>query len=535
MARGTRSRPTARRLPLGTWPALAAAALLSACAVPPGPKPAPAPEPPPAAAGRYGGAEAPLAATPVEVRALALVRPRLAGGGRAPEPSRALSRAARDLAAAAARGGDATSVAAVRGALTRALATDAAPAVVLQRGPAGEVAERLADAVANGRTTHVGVGAAPAPDGGVVLVLLASERGVQLDPFPREVAVGASAVLSGRLSRGLERPRVFVTRPSGRVESIATRGDATFGAQISFPDRGRHELEVLAEGPGGPTVVALFAVSAGGAPLEAAPRARPAEDPADLAEAEAGVFRAIAATRRAHGLAPLAVSPGAAAVARRHSEAMLAAREVAHRLPGSADVGARLARAGIPYRRVFENVARARTALEAHDAAEASPAHRANVLDPGAGLLGVGAARGRLPTGDPIVYLTEIFIEAPDDGAGSRLTQAERVRQALWAERTRLRAPPLTADPRLDALAEEAARAMRAADRPEEGDLAARALAAGRTLAAVDVYVASAPAEAARSRNVGDRRFRRVGVGFATGDSARFGAGRSWIAVVYTD
>jgi hypothetical protein len=47
--------------------------------------------------------------------------------------------------------------------------------------------------------------------------------------------------------------------------------------------------------------------------------------------------------------------------------------------------------------------------------------------------------------------------------------------------------------------------------------------------------VASAPAEALRSRNLPDPRFRRVGVGVATGDSRRYGARRLWIAVVYTD
>jgi hypothetical protein len=34
---------------------------------------------------------------------------------------------------------------------------------------------------------------------------------------------------------------------------------------------------------------------------------------------------------------------------------------------------------------------------------------------------------------------------------------------------------------------------------------------------------------------VRDGRFRRVGVGVAVGDSARFGVGRLFIAVVFTD
>jgi uncharacterized protein YkwD len=109
------------------------------------------------------------------------------------------------------------------------------------------------------------------------------------------------------------------------------------------------------------------------------------------------------------------------------------------------------------------------------------------------------------------------------------------VRQVLWRERERAGAAPLTSDPALDALAAATAEDLRSRDTTDPGDLDARALALPRTLAAVDVFVASAPDDAVRSANVRDGRFRRVGVGVATGDSRRFGAGRLFIAVVYTD
>jgi len=109
------------------------------------------------------------------------------------------------------------------------------------------------------------------------------------------------------------------------------------------------------------------------------------------------------------------------------------------------------------------------------------------------------------------------------------------VREALWRERARLGRPPLTADVALEQLAREAAASMRARDATDAPGLEARALEAGRRLAAVDVFVASSPEDATRSANLGDARFRRVGVGVASGDSARFGAQRLWIAVVYTD
>ncbi len=72
-------------------------------------------------------------------------------------------------------------------------------------------------------------------------------------------------------------------------------------------------------------------------------------------------------------------------------------------------------------------------------------------------------------------------------------------------------------------------------DDPSGGSLERRALDLGRKVIAVDAFVAASPAEAARSANLGDPQFRRVGVGVAVGDSARFGAGRLWIAVIYTD
>jgi uncharacterized protein YkwD len=304
---------------------------------------------------------------------------------------------------------------------------------------------------------------------------------------------------------------------------------------ISFPAPGRHVVEVVAEAGGGPEVAAILTVSAGGAPLDPPPSPAPRPDPADRRAAEAAVVDALNATRRRHGRAPLVAAPELAAVARRHSEAMAAGGRVAHVVPGSADAGERLRRAGVPYRRVLENVARAGTALDAHAVAEESPAHLANVLRAEATRVGVGIARATLPSGDQTVYLTELFVEPPDDGLESRLTPDARVREALWRERARLGLRPLTADAALDALAREAAAGMRAADGTEPEGLEDRALALRRALAAVDVFVATAPGEAVRSANLRDRRFGRVGVGVAAGDSRRFGRGRIWIAVIYTD
>ncbi|HSN15425.1 MAG TPA: CAP domain-containing protein, partial [Anaeromyxobacteraceae bacterium] len=334
---------------------------------------------------------------------------------------------------------------------------------------------------------------------------------------------------------GLSRPRVFLTLPSGTVSQAETRGARTFEARLGFPERGAYTVEVVGDGDGGPEIAALLTVSAGGASLEAREEPAPAADPVDDAAAEAAVVAAANATRRRQGLAALVAAPELAAVARRHSAAMAAQGRVAHVLPGSGDVAERLRGAGIPYRRVYENVARAATALGAHETLEGSPAHRGNLLRPDATRVGVGIARVERPSGDHAVYLTEVFVAPPDDGAESPLTPGARVREALWRERARLGLPALTSDPALDDLARDAARVTHERDAADPEGLRDRALALRRGIAAVDVFVASGPEEAIRSTNLRDTRFRRVGVGVTIGDSRRFGAGRLWIAVVYTD
>ncbi len=478
------------------------------------------------------GAEPASAPSRLEARALEAVRARLRP---APRTSGALVAAARELAARAAAGArDPIGRPALRAALARALAADPSPAALLVSAAPEDVPAAVARALTRTAATHAGAGAVER-DGTAFVVVLLSERRARLDPFARDLPAGARAILSGELVAPLASPRVFVTRPSGEVVDAGGGAGRAFRVPLEFPGPGRHVVEVVGEGEGGPEVAALLTVAAGGASLDAPPRGATAPEPADAAASEAGVLAALNATRARHGLSPVAAAPEVAAVARRHAAAMAAAGRVAHVLPGSPDAGARLRRAGVPYRRAYENVGRDATALEAHAGLEDSPAHLANVLRPAATRAGLGVARAKLPSGEPTVYLAEVLLEPPDDGAASPLTPDARVREALWRERARLGLAPLTADAALDALARETAAAMRTRDEPETDGLAERALGLRRRIAAVDVFVAGGPDDAARSANLKDARFARVGVGVASGDSARFGKARLWIAVVYTD
>jgi uncharacterized protein YkwD len=484
---------------------------------------------------RYGREPA-IEPTPLERAAIEETNKRLLRGGSRPHTSASLIAAARELARRAADG-DKNPLARsrLRTALARALAFDPGPAAHIARtSPPELAATSVANALSEGAVTHIGAGAEVRGDV-AFLVMLTSRRSALLEPFPREVARGGRATLSGSLV-GLKDPRVFVTTPAGKAEEVATRVGArgTFTAQLRFPLAGRYLVEVVGMGDRGPEVAALLPIGCGGATFEETERGEVAE-PADAGEAEAQVVAAINAARRRHSLPPLAADPALQAVARRHSADMLARNLLAHVLPGSGNVGERLRVAKVPFRRAAENLAKGPTTLAAHTAAAESPAHLENILSREISRVGCGIARGKLATGDPVIYLTEIFLEPAAGVEDTALTPEGRVKEAIWRARAAARRDPLLADARLDELARGAAAAMLARGQPEATGLRERALALGRGIGAVDTFVASVPSEAERSKNVGDARFKRVGVGVAVGSTPRFGPNRWWIAVVYTD
>ncbi len=422
----------------------------------------------------------------------------------------------------------------IRTALALGLAYDPAPRVLEVNGPAFAPAASLAVSIRpEPAETHVGIGAVTSGDRVHVVVLL-SPRLASLEPFPRAIAPGERVALRGQLTT-LARPTVHVTSPSGVSRTAPLRREhARFDASLLFDQPGRWTVEVVGEGSRGPQVAALLTISCGGAPLDIPPTVDP-PDPDDPRQAEERVVAAIARTRAQYGLSPLRASPALAQVARQHAEAMLRAGVLAHRLDPSDGAADRLRRARVPFALVLENVAKGPSAITAHRLAEDSPAHRQNILSPEATRVGVGIARGALATGEPVVYLTELFTAVAGDPGQDPLTPEARVREVLWRERARLGAPPLAADPRLDELARASVREMLQRGEPDPRDVPQRALATGRRTAAADAFVTAKPADAARSRNLADRSFNRVGVSVAIGREGRDGAGLLWIVVIYTD
>jgi uncharacterized protein YkwD len=109
---------------------------------------------------------------------------------------------------------------------------------------------------------------------------------------------------------------------------------------------------------------------------------------------EAEMLVLVNQVRSEHGLRPLTADPEATGVARAHSRDMLARGYFSHVSPQGHDPFDRMRQGGLRYRAAGENLALAPTVAVAHRGLMDSPGHRANILRPAFGRLGVGIVDG---------------------------------------------------------------------------------------------------------------------------------------------
>ena len=377
------------------------------------------------------------------------------------------------------------------------------------------------------RFNRAGVFAAQLDGGEGVVCALTAAHETDLAHIPGVVEEFDTVQVSGRLGAGLSKPRLFVTRPSGEVTElgmVASGGE--FSTRVQLRETGEHSLEVLADGPGGPQVVALRRVFAGVKP----PSAPPAEP--QSGKGLPGVEAAIARLRASRGLPALQRDPALDAIALGHSEEMARTRTFAHVLPSDGSMSDRLRVHGYAYRSAGENIGLAGDAAVAHEAIASSPAHLANLLDPHHRRLGLGEARGPTPDGGEVVYLTELL-------AAPVVRSADPARDVfleIQAERKRRGLPALQRDGALDRVAqEEAALAARGGEARLSGQTAGRALSAVPSLqsALAELFVGGGPDVVTHSKNLAEPRWTRLGAGTVYAGSKAWGAGSLWVVLLY--
>ena len=109
---------------------------------------------------------------------------------------------------------------------------------------------------------------------------------------------------------------------------------------------------------------------------------------------EAQMLELVNAERASAGVQPLRADADLTRVARRHSADMFARGYFSHMTPEGRDPFDRMRAADLRFLAGGENLALARSLRQAHDGLMDSPGHRANILRPAFGRLGVGVLDG---------------------------------------------------------------------------------------------------------------------------------------------
>ncbi len=277
----------------------------------------------------------------------------------------------------------------------------------LGRGGPHTVAELHGDRV----PLRFGVGTALI--GGVHHAVIATtEHGLVLRPIPRRLPASGSVWLAVVLEAHLAHPMLIVQRPDGTTSRTRMHpADAGYTARLRCARDGTYRVEIAAEGPFGPEVAANFPMYCA-IPPPSAPSAEITGEgalPANEAEAEAALFRAIDADRRRAGVPALRRDPRLDALARAHSADMRARGYVGHRSPSGDTAVERARRAGLHASLIAENVGRARSVADAEAGFLESPGHRENLLVEDATHVGVGVAFVPSPDGAREILVTQLF------------------------------------------------------------------------------------------------------------------------------
>lgn len=457
----------------------------------------------------------------------------------APELDGPLSDAAQELAQIAVQGSaaDVAQSSRITDAVSRAGGFDPHPrALVLQATPPEDALRALAARtdLSSEPATHLGIGWA-VHDGRGSLVLLLVERKATLRPFPRALsAKGDSPVLHGLLLPPLTHAEIFVTQPDGSVQKVLPTSSTlpAFDVQVPLKAKGRFVVEVLAHGPQGPEVVALFFTDVGKKGSTAGYSAQ--QEPSTTGDAQREILRRVNLLRAANAAGTLTLDTALSAIAQKDSDRMAKEHFFAHVAPDGTGLSDRLKEGGYSYSTAGENLGLASGPLAAHFGIEHSPGHRKNLLEPAFERLGVGISVEHTAGRDQTL-LTEILASPV---SASHHPQQDAYR-ALDLNRQQLHLRPLQRNPILERLAREHAQKALELDLPTATlpgpPLHPRIFAAASSLkrASVDLYVTQDLSHLPSSKSLSEGSNDQVGIGAVLGDSPRYGKGRYWVVVIY--
>jgi len=228
--------------------------------------------------------------------------------------------------------------------------------------------------------------------------------------IPRRLPPGGRASIGARIVGAYHDPELVVTAPDGSTHEERTIRPPGLAVHFVCGLDGAYQVEIVATGAVGPTVLANFplfcgvhppAVFQGGAGM--------LQGPADPAAAEQQIITLVNRDRARAGVGPVTVDARLTAVARAHCRDMVEHDFLGHVSPRTGTAADRARRAGLAPEILFENVGRAYSADSAESGFLGSPGHRGNLLDPRARRIGVGVVFGPAASGTRPLIVTQLL------------------------------------------------------------------------------------------------------------------------------
>jgi len=410
------------------------------------------------------------------------------------------------------------------------------------RGGKGQERSRIVEPFVTGSVlgrgfTHFGVGISDA-----VATLLFVRRTVHLCRASRNLPAERPFELAFGMARRLRAPWVLMTTPAGKVRRTPMRPGDREGEVVALlspvDGSGEYKIEILARGPTGPVVGALFPLYFG-VSAPALPRLQllPVTAPPTPREAVARAAAVLDAARQRRGLALLKREPTLARMAGLRASELSAAAVLVHASPEGEELLERLTREGLPVGRAAENLAVGPTPEAAAQACLNSPSHLANLIDERPTHAGLAVMPSTSAGGTRQFTLVQLFAELLPEAAGHELGQ-ELVRR-INEKRMAAGLSRLERNEDLDSVALAHCRAMIYED--HFGD----ELPDGRSLVrqvgqrtdvrrvAADLFVAPRIDRALESDKLLDPKHEVLGLAVIQSSSPRYGANLLWMVIVY--
>lgn len=358
-----------------------------------------------------------------------------------------------------------------------------------------------------------------------VLVYVFSLRPLAMHPMAQSLAEPAKLVsLQGVVSRAYHDPSLFITLPSGKVDEVRLGKKTEFRHDFVPSSRGHYQIEILAVGQRGPTVIANFPIYVG-VPVPPLKIADAIHEKTGT-EVEHRLLALMNEGREKAGQKPLVRLDQLDGVARAHSEEMVRQHYVGHVSRETGDIQNRLGQAQINVDYMGENIAHAQNASGMYKGFMSSPSHRAMMLDPKVTHVGIGVVQDDLNKSiansvRSIWYTGTLVFVRMAQAVDVIQTEADLVR-AINAKRKERKLPTIANDPTLMRAAHTVAQAYFASDANDRSlprlatDEARRLGARYQGLEGLFVRL-SDPADVIQADEIVSKKARGMGAGVAYG------------------